>query len=694
MGETTMKSFRWQTFFRVMGVLALGSSAHAQRKPHIGYVYPAGGRQGTTLQAAMAGQYLDGANAVVVSGEGVEATVLEHVKPLNGKEINLLRDRLKALQAVVNPPKAAQTKNGADSGTTPAAEPPLEISPADARKEIAEIRAKLANPKNRNREDRQLSEDIKLEIRLAPNAAPGRRELRLKTNLGLSNPVVFHVGRMAEYVEKEPNDKAADADVPTELPLVLNGRIMAGDVDRFELKLKKGTPLVMAASARELVPYLADAVPGWFQATLGLYDSEGNQVAYADDFRFHPDPVLFCEIPQDGQYALEIKDAIYRGREDFVYRITVGPLPYVTSIFPMGGPANAATTVAMTGWNLPTKTTTVKPDAGAPGIMPLSLGEKQIVCSLVPFAVDVLPECTDKEPNNQQAGSQEVTPPIIVNGRIDKSGDWDVFRFKGRAGDAVVAEVCARRLGSPLDSVLKLIDAAGKVLTASDDHEDKAMGLMTHHADSLISTTLPADGTYYLCLGDAQHKGGQAYGYRLRISPPRPDVALRVVPSSVNVRPGAAAALTVYALRKDGFSGDVALALKDAPKGFSINPVRIPADKDQVRIMLRAPRTANRAPMSFRLEGRVEIDGAKVTRPVVPADDMMQAFIYRHLVPAQELKVAVVGRLVPPRHGQGARQGAANKPAPGNKQTATQKSAEANKPAAGKNTPAKSPPAK
>ena len=49
--------------------------------------------------------------------------------------------------------------------------------------------------------------------------------------------------------------------------------------------------------------------------------------------------------------------------------------------------------------------------------------------------------------------------------------------------------------------------------------------------------TLPADGTYYLYLNDAQHKGNEAYAYRLRISEPRPDFALRVVPSAINVEP-------------------------------------------------------------------------------------------------------------------------------------------------------------
>ena len=90
-------------------------------------------------------------------------------------------------------------------------------------------------------------------------------------------------------------------------------------------------------------------MPGWFQATLALYDAKGSELAYADDYRFHPDPVLLYEIPADGDYVLEIKDAIYRGREDFVYRITLGELPFVTGIFPLGGPSGRRTTVAADG---------------------------------------------------------------------------------------------------------------------------------------------------------------------------------------------------------------------------------------------------------------------------------------------------------------------------------------------------------
>jgi hypothetical protein len=41
------------------------------------------------------------------------------------------------------------------------------------------------------------------------------------------------------------------------------------------------------------------------------------------------------------------------------------------------------------------------------------------------------------------------------------------------------------------------------------------------------------------------------------------------------------------------------------------------------------------------LEGRATIQGHQVARLAVPADNMMQAFAYWHLVPASDLKVAV-----------------------------------------------------
>jgi hypothetical protein len=127
----------------------------------------------------------------------------------------------------------------------------------------------------------------------------------------------------------------------------------------------------------------------------------------------------------------------------------------------------------------------------------------------------------------------------------------------------------------------------------------------------------------------------------LRIGAPRPDFDLRVTPSSINANGGMTIPITVHALRKDGFSGEVALALRGAPKGFTLIGGLLPAGRDEVRLTLTVPPQPQPEPLSLTLEGRATIQGHQVTRLAVPAEDMMQAFAYRHLVPASDLKVAV-----------------------------------------------------
>ena len=53
------------------GLLAMAAAAQAQVRPYIGFVYPAGGQQGTTFQVRLGGQGLDGVNDVLVTGTGV-----------------------------------------------------------------------------------------------------------------------------------------------------------------------------------------------------------------------------------------------------------------------------------------------------------------------------------------------------------------------------------------------------------------------------------------------------------------------------------------------------------------------------------------------------------------------------------------------------------------------------------------------
>lgn len=616
-----------------LAALLLASPARAQvSPPHIGYAYPAGGQRGTVVEVRLGGQHFNEAADVQVSGTGVTAKVLRQTRPLKQAEINALREKLKDL---VDKAK----KSDAD------------------RKEIASIREELARaavPVSP-----VLAEQVFLQVAIAKDAAPGPRELRLQAKSGMSNPVVFDVGQLPEVAQKKesfdpearprpalarfikPRTPPKEGVFRVSLPATLNSQLMPGEVDRYVFPAKKGQRLVFRVRARALIPYLADAVPGWIQPVLALYGPEGEEVAFADDDKGSPDPVLAYLVPGDGDYMLEIHDALYRGRDDFVYRLEAGELPHITSVFPPGGKAGAALAVELEGWNLPRKSLALTAKEMKAGKTSVSIEAGGLRSNAVPFQVGTLPEMMEAEPNDTPAAAQKIVLPAVVNGRIGKPGDRDVYRFEGRAGQQVVAEVRARRLGSPLDSYLKLADAAGVTVAFNDDREDRGQGLMTHHADSRLQATLPRDGTYDLTIGDARRHGGPDHAYRLRVAAPRPDFELRITPCSINARPGSTVPVTVHVLRKDGFAGPIDLFLTYAPKDFGLAGARIPAKQDEVRLTVRVPSTARPRPVQLDIEGRAAIGGTLARRQAVPAEDMMQAFAYHHLVPANHLLVTV-----------------------------------------------------
>ena len=255
----------------------------------------------------------------------------------------------------------------------------------------------------------------------------------------------------------------------------------------------------------------------------------------------------------------------------------------------------------------------------------------------------------EQEPNNTLATAQKVTLPVIINGRIDRPDDEDVFQFVGKSNDLVVAEVLARRLDSPLDSVVKLTAADGTLLAFNDDHEDLGAGINTHHADSYFIAKLPADGAYYVHIGDVARQGGEEYGYRLRLSAPRPDFELRVVPSSIGIQSRSTNALTVYAMRKDGFEGSIRLGLKDPPTGFSAAPVILASTQIVAQLVVKTDLAATREPVTLSVSGVAAIGKEEVVREAVPAEDRMQAFLWRQLVPAKDLKALVFDPGTSPR---------------------------------------------
>lgn len=671
---------------------AAGMSASAQ---YIGYVYPAGGSQGAKFHVTMGGQQVEGVNRVLVTGEGVKARVFEYNKRMNPQEVQLLREQRDELRRLPAPRQTAWTTNV-----------------------LARLDKLIADWVNQPACS-AISNLIVAELEIAPDAEPGPREIRVISDRGLSNPMAFHVGQLPEFSgpplptshiailgkegdslrRKSRSSATADASMMTmtmmademsmvgekalsdldddeicvTVPCVVNGQISSGTVDRFRFTAKKGQRLVIQSWARDLVPYMADAVPGWFQPVMALFDAGGAEIAFVDDYRFHPDPVILCEIPADGEYVLIIHDAIYRGREDFVYRISIGETPFITSIFPSGGRVGVDTEVKLKGWNLPAETMVFSGAGKEAGVYPLVVKDKAgRMSNRIPFALDDLPETRIAGDSASPANPHPVKLPVMINGRIERPGDRRAFKFEGKAGESVVAEVIARRLDSPLDSVLVLSDASGTPMAFNDDWEDPGIGLNTHHADSYIRATLPSNGVYTVHLREAQHRGGEKYVYRLRISPPRPDFELRTATSRLSFRNSKSVSIGVHILPRDGFASPVEFMLKDPPPGYElsrkIQSASLTVTQSVAWLSVRTTLDGTNEPVRLTIAGVATNAGHRIVRRAVPAEDRMQAFLWRHLAPAEDLKAIVFNPPPkppdPPKPGSPAQVAAATPPKP------------------------------
>ena len=212
---------RWYAVLGPAVLLAVASVAQAQQRGlHIGYVYPAGGQQGATFEAVIGGQFLTGVSSVDVSGGGVQATIVELIQPMSGKELNELRikiDELLARKAVVrNDFRALEAfrsfKNAKTVKTDAVAEQDKELEElkkkyagatwtADDEALLTEIRKKIGTAVRRPANP-AIGELAVVRITVAPDAEPGQRELRIATPSALSNPLAFYIGQLPEFSAK------------------------------------------------------------------------------------------------------------------------------------------------------------------------------------------------------------------------------------------------------------------------------------------------------------------------------------------------------------------------------------------------------------------------------------------------------------------------------------------------------------
>jgi hypothetical protein len=386
-------------------LLTLSALAYAQiAPPYLTTTAPSGGQRGKQVTLTIEGFNLTGASAVLWNKPGLSATIITNAE--TAREMP---------RPSTDPTKPLQ----GDRGT-------------------------------RNR--------LTMEINIGPDAEIGIHRFRLKTPLGTTNLGMFYVGALPETKEAEMNDALAEAQ-SVMLPATIVGEMnKRGDRDSFKFKAQDGQQMVF-----EIV---ATAFGAKFDGVLTLFDASGKQLAMKNDYGFRRDPLLAYRFTEAGDYVLRVTDYEQQGmsnRHEFDYRLNIGELPLVTSVFPLGLQQGTTRDIAVTGYNL--GATTIKAIAPTRAAwnetLPLKLANAPLL------AVGQTPEVLESSAVKTLAAPQAVTLPVTINGRIHNAtsnSDEDFYRFTARKGQPLILEIGAQRFGSPLDAVIEIYDGAGQLV--------------------------------------------------------------------------------------------------------------------------------------------------------------------------------------------------------------------------------------
>ncbi len=551
-------------------------------------------------------------------------------------------------------------------------------------------------------EDKARRYQVTADLSIAPGVPHAVHAFRIETPIGVSNLLRFAVSSLAEIVEEEPN--GPDAAQKVTLPAVLVGSLgVAGDVDAYEFRARTGEEMVFQVVARPLGSRLDSIVR--------LLNGDGKLLGSSNDVDLSRDAVLTWRFTETGTYRVTVEDVEHGGGANgFAYRVHAGPLPYLTGLFPLGIATGSTAEIAATGVNL-----------GATSVRRIAGDRSAIVGRTIPLpastpagsalnrkalALGSYPEALEAEPNDESAVAQALAIPSTVNGRIWRREppagggtalpDTDVYRFTARKGQKIVLDVTAQQLGSPLDSIIEVLDATGQLvpraaircvaqteialndpdsdrrsmrlttwngfaindhlligdellqIAALPTHPDDDVQLMRHRSgrltlldtsarnhsvgeavykveihppgtrfepnglpayrigyvnddggvrfggkDSRLHFEAPADGDYFVRIGDVRGLEGERYAYRLTVREPAPDFEVAFDPKSFNLPKGGRVSVNVTADRKDGFDGPIEVELQDLPPGLTATSARIPAGAATTVLMLAAAADAS-----------------------------------------------------------------------------------------------------
>ena len=431
-------------------------------------------------------------------------------------------------------------------------------------------------------------------LQIAPDLPVGLYEARITSRLGISSARIFSVGSLPEVNQTAGNTTLATA-TALPVPSVCNSVVSPRAIDFYTFDAQAGKRYMIQCGSRGIDSKLDPVVI--------LADANGGDLVAQ-----RTGDVIDFVAKVSGKHTIKVHELTFKGGPGYFYRLTLQELPVDAPAPSFPSTRN----VSAFSW----------PPTGL--VANAAMNEQE--------EIDV----------------QRVTLPLDVQGRFFPAADVDTYEFKGNQGDTWWIEVASERLGRPTDAtvlvqmqkadsqqwvdVAELSDIASPMKPSSNGYAYDGPPFDGGSTDVLGKLEIKETGNYRITVSDlfgGTRKDARNI-YRMVVRKAQPDFAVvswglhmelrngdrNALSKPLALRAGSTVALEVVAVRRDGFEGEISLAMDGLPAGVSAAGLKIPAGKMRGIVLLTASQDAVQALSNATLTATAVVGETSVTHPV------------------------------------------------------------------------------
>jgi hypothetical protein len=434
---------------------------------------------------------------------------------------------------------------------------------------------------------------LRVKVTVDPKCPIGLYTARVATKNGVSNARPFVVDSLPVAASNAAN-RTKDTAQAVPAPGVVAGTIAAETSEFFKVKVGADQRLTFEVLARRIGSPLDPIVV--------LHDAKTKRELidlYADDTPgLQGDCRLTHTFKEAGEVLVEVRDTTHRGGGDFAYRLRVGEFPGATTAFPLAAARGKAASIGFAGPDaVPPVEVTAPADPGlaafyvAPGAgWP------------VPVRLTDYPQLTEQEPNDEPAKANKLPVPGGVSGRFDRAKDVDHFSIAGKKGQKLVVSVQTFEVNSPAEVLVRVSDAKGVQVAASNPAAPV----------NRFEFVPAADGEYAIACEHQNFLHGPNEVYLLTVAPAGPDLTVALAFDRADAPAGGGTTVFATVNRLNGFAGPVELSVDGDPA--LDGKVTLPAGQTVAAVPVRVKDGTKPGARPFRVKAVATAGDVTLTR--------------------------------------------------------------------------------